>query len=75
MEKKKKVNVHLKLDADVWKSALVVIDEMGFSNSGFVEFMLKQFIQAETVPFGQVVGDVFKSLVDAQVKRKKRARS
>jgi antitoxin component of RelBE/YafQ-DinJ toxin-antitoxin module len=74
-EKRKKVNVHLKIDAEIWKNTVAIVDEMGFNNSGFVEFMLKQFIQAETVPFAQVVGDVFQGIIETQQRAKKKARS
>lgn len=75
MDKKKKTNVHLKIDSEVWDQALVVIEEMGFTQSGFVEMMIRRFVQAETVPMGQVIGEVLQDVLNAQIRKKKRARS
>jgi len=75
MDKKKKTNVHLKIDSEIWDQALVVIEEMGFTQSGFVEMMIRRFVQAETVPMGQVIGEVLQDVLNAQIRKKKRARS
>jgi antitoxin component of RelBE/YafQ-DinJ toxin-antitoxin module len=72
--KRKAVQVNLTLDEELWEKACVVIDEMGFSKSGFVEFMLKQFMESDTKPFGKLIGDVFTTLVEQQKKPKKMAR-
>jgi len=74
MDKKKKTHVHFKIDPVVWEEAKPVIREMGFSQSGFIEIMLKQFVRAETVPFSEVLGDIFKEAIGAQQRKKKRAR-
>jgi len=71
MDKKKKANVHLKIDSEVWDQALVVIEEMGFTQSGFVEMMIRRFVQAETVPMGQVIGEVLQDVLNAQIAKKK----
>lgn len=71
MDKKKKTNVHLKIDSEVWDQALVVIEEMGFTQSGFVEMMIRRFVQAETVPMGQVIGEVLQDVLNAQIAKKK----
>lgn len=71
MNKKKKANVHLKIDSEVWDQALVVIEEMGFTQSGFVEMMIRRFVQAETVPMGQVIGEVLQDVLNAQIAKKK----
>lgn len=71
MDKKKKANVHLKIDSEVWGQALVVIEEMGFTQSGFVEMMIRRFVQAETVPMGQVIGEVLQDVLNARIEKKK----
>jgi antitoxin component of RelBE/YafQ-DinJ toxin-antitoxin module len=71
MDKKKKANVHLKIDSEVWDQALVVIEEMGFTQSGFVEMMIRRFVQAETVPMGQVIGEVLQDVLNARIEKKK----
>jgi len=71
MDKKKKTNVHLKIDSEVWDQALVVIEEMGFTQSGFVEMMIRRFVQAETVPMGQVIGEVLQDVLNARIEKKK----
>lgn len=75
MEKRKKVSVHLKVDEEIWTKTQAVIDEMGFTQSGFVELLFKQFIQAETVPMGQVIGEILQDVLASKMKTKKRARS
>lgn len=69
--KRKAVQVNLTLDEELWARACAVIHEMGFSNSGFMEFMLRQFMESDTKPFGKLIGDVFTTLVEQQKKPKK----
>jgi len=49
----------------------VVIEEMGFTQSGFVEMMIRRFVQAETVPMGQVIGEVLQDVLNARIEKKK----
>ena len=75
MEKRKKVSVHLKVDEEIWLKTQAVIDEMGFTQSGFAELLFKQFIAADTVPMGQVIGDILQGVLTAQTRAKKKGRS
>jgi len=72
--KKPKVNVHIKIDEELWQKAQPVIYEMGFTQSGFIEMMLRQFLKAETSPLSELIGDVLKEALQAQQRKKKRAR-
>jgi antitoxin component of RelBE/YafQ-DinJ toxin-antitoxin module len=76
MKKNPKANVHVKIDAVLWEQSLPVIREMGFSNSGFFEMMLRRFIQAETAPLGQLINDVLEDVVKTKfgVGTKKKSR-
>lgn len=72
--KKPKVNVHIKIDEELWQQAQPVIQEMGFTQSGFIEMMLRQFLKAETSTLSELIGDVLKEALQAQQRKKKRAR-
>lgn len=70
MKTPEKVHVHVKIDADVWRKTEKVIKEMGFSRSGFVEMMLKRFIQAETAHLGDLIEDILKDVLGAKMGKK-----
>lgn len=71
MKKKEKEHIHLKVDAEIWARAKVVIKEMGFTQSGFVELMVKQFLRAEEAPFSAILGDILQEAAKAQGRVKK----
>lgn len=71
MIKREKVSVHVKIDKEVWKRTQEIIDEMGFTNSGFVEMLFRQMIKAETSPLGDMIEGILKDLFDRKIASKK----
>ncbi|HOP31578.1 MAG TPA: type II toxin-antitoxin system RelB/DinJ family antitoxin [Spirochaetota bacterium] len=71
MKKRKKVSVHLKIDEEVWENTKAVMEEMGYSHSGFVEMMCKQVIKAETSPLGDLIEGIVKDVLDKRMASKK----
>lgn len=71
MDKKPKARVNLALDAEIWAKAVNICQEMGFTQSGFVEMMLRLFVESDRVPMAQLVGDVLKDVMYAKQKKKK----
>jgi len=58
------------IDAELWERSVPVIREMGFTQSGFFELMLKRLLQAETVPMAELIGEVLKDVLNAQIAKK-----
>lgn len=71
MRKPKKVNVHVRMSEEVWEKTRIMIDEMGFTNSGFFEMVCKQMIKAETSPLGNLIEDILKDLFEHKTASKK----
>ena len=70
MKRTNKTHVHVMIDAELWERSVPVIREMGFTQSGFFELMLKRLLQAETVPMAELIGEVLKDVLNAQIAKK-----
>ncbi len=75
MKRRNTTHVHVKIDTDLWAKAVPVIREMGFTQSGFFELMIKRFLQADSEPMGKIISEVLQDVINAQVRKQKRARS
>lgn len=66
-----RVNVHVRMDKEVWEKTSEMIEEMGFTNSGFFEMMCKQMIKTETSPLGDLIEGILKDLFEKKTATKK----
>jgi len=70
-EKKKKVTVNMKMDPDLWAEVGRISGEMGFTRSGFVEFLIRNMALAESTPLPGLMEEMLTDLITEKKKRKK----
>ena len=71
MLKREKVHVHVKIDKEVWRRTQEIIEEMGYSQSGFVEMLFRQMIKAETSPLGDLIEGLLNDLFEKKKTKEK----
>ncbi len=70
-ESKKRIAVTMKMDPDLWEVVGRISSEMGFTRSGFVEFLIRNMALAESTTLPDLMGDMLTEIIGNKKKKKK----